>query len=293
MRTILDQLETALATRPGPHRIQWLEYYNPNHDNPFGNASLDQSTAALLLGNDLAYTGCASTELNLIGLNDAIDCIAQEKGATAVDAYAPFQTNCTNNDCFSDSVHPDDKGYGLIFDAFRDAPGSPVPSTPPPDGSWPYATSVTPISSPPTVAPISSPPTVAPSPSPPTISGLFEARARFAPGSDRHRRGTVFSFNLDRPATVRIVIERTAPGRRVGQACRRPSHHFSDNRLCTRTIPIITIVKQEPAGLDRIAFSGRVYGHALSPGHYVAVFVALNSAGASSPQSVRFTVTRG
>jgi lysophospholipase L1-like esterase len=134
MRTILKQIETALATHPGPHVTQWLEYYNPNHDNPFGNASADQSTAGLLLGNDLTLTGCSSSDLGLIGLDDAINCIAKEKGATPVDAYTPFQRGCTNNDCFSDSLHPDDKGYGLIFDALRDTPGSPVPRTPPPDG---------------------------------------------------------------------------------------------------------------------------------------------------------------
>jgi lysophospholipase L1-like esterase len=270
MRTILDQLEPALATRPGPHRIQWLEYYNPNHDNPFGNASLDQSAAEQLLGNDLSYTDCASHELSLIGLNDVINCIAREKGATPVDAYVPFQTNCVNNDCFSDQLHPDDKGYGLIFDAFRDTGGSPVPSTPAPDGSWPYAAS-----------------------SRPTISGLFETRQRFAPGSARHVSGTVFSFDLDQPAKVRIAIERTAPGRLVGRACRLPTRGLRHKRPCTRTIPISTIVRQEPPGLDRLAFSGRVHGEALKPGRYVATFVALDSAGASSPQSLLFTVTRG
>jgi lysophospholipase L1-like esterase len=269
MRAILDQLETALATRPGPHRIQWLEYYNANHDNPFGNSSLDQSSAERLLGNDLSYTGCASYQLDLIGLNDVINCIAQEKGATAVDAYVPFQTNCMNDDCFSDQVHPDDKGYGLIFDAFRDTPGSPVPSTPPRDGSWPY-----------------------PASSRPTISGLLETRHRFAPGS-AYGRGTVFSFHLDQPATTRIVVERTVPGRRVGHACRPPTHRLLDKPPCTRTIPISTLVKPEPPGLDTIAFSGRVYGHALKPGRYIATFVALDSAGASSPQSLPFTVTQG
>jgi lysophospholipase L1-like esterase len=140
MRTILNQLETALATRPGPHTIQWLEYYNPNHDNPYGNATLDQAYAALMLGNDFAYTDCSSYDLSLIGLDDAINCVANEKGATPVDAYTPFQSNCTGDDCFSDALHPDDEGYGLIFDAFRDTQGGPVPSTPPPDGSWPFAT---------------------------------------------------------------------------------------------------------------------------------------------------------
>jgi lysophospholipase L1-like esterase len=139
MRTILNQLETALASHPGPHVIQWLEYYNPNHANPHGNASADHSTAAALLGNDLALTSCSSNDLSLIGLNDAINCIAKEKGATPVDAYVPFQSMCTN-DCFADSLHPDDKGYGLIFDAMRDTPGSPVPTTPPADGTWPMRT---------------------------------------------------------------------------------------------------------------------------------------------------------
>ncbi len=55
---ILDRLDAALSTRPGPHVIEWLEYYNPNHDNPFGNASQDASSAGLLLGSDLAIGDC-------------------------------------------------------------------------------------------------------------------------------------------------------------------------------------------------------------------------------------------
>ena len=58
MRTILDQLETALAIHPGPHVIEWLEYDNINHDNPFGTPAGEQSSAAALLGSDLALTAC-------------------------------------------------------------------------------------------------------------------------------------------------------------------------------------------------------------------------------------------
>jgi hypothetical protein len=105
--------------------------------------------------------------------------------------------------------------------------------------------------------------------------------------------GTVFSFHLDQPAKVRIPITGTAPGQRVGRACRPQTHRLRHQRPCTRTTPISTIVKLERPGLDRIAFSGRVYGHALKPGRYVATFVALDSAGASSPQSLLFTVTQG
>jgi hypothetical protein len=118
--------------------IRWLEYYNPNHDNPAGSASADDMTAGLLLGQDLTLTDCASVDLGLIGLNDAINCIAKEKGATPVDAYTPFQSACATMDCFSDALHPNDNGYGLIFDALRDTPADAVATTPPADGSWPY-----------------------------------------------------------------------------------------------------------------------------------------------------------
>ena len=128
MGTILLKLETALAAHPGPHYIQWLEYYNPNHDNPFGASSQDAATASLLLGSDVALSECSSPDIGRFGLNDEINCIAQRYGATPVDAYAPFQANCgPTTNCFSDSLHPNDTGYGLIFDAFRDTPGTPVP----------------------------------------------------------------------------------------------------------------------------------------------------------------------
>jgi hypothetical protein len=82
----------------------------------------------LLLGSDLTLSDCASSDPSLFGLNDEINCIAQHYGATPVDAYTPFQANCgPPTVCFSDSLHPNDTGYALIFDAFRDTPGTPVP----------------------------------------------------------------------------------------------------------------------------------------------------------------------
>ena len=268
MRTILNQIETALATHPGPHVIQWLEYYNPNHDNPFGNASADQSTAGLLLGNDFGLTDCSSADFSLIGLDDAINCIAKEKGTTPVDAYTPFQSGCKNNDCFSDSLHPNDKGYAVIFDAFRDTPGVPVPTTPPPDGSWPII------------------------PHSPTISFLSETRTVFAPSSPHHKRGTVFSFRLDQPAKVTITIQRHAPGRRVGQSCRYPTPRLRHKPLCTRTIPIAALIKHGHTGLNEIPFRGLVRGRALKPGRYLAMFVAIDRAGASTTQTLHFSIVR-
>jgi lysophospholipase L1-like esterase len=282
MRTILNDLEMALATHPGPHYIQWLEYYNPDHNNPFGDASLDHATAAQLLGSDLAFTDCTSTDLALIGLDDAINCIAKQKGATPVDAYTPFQTNCPAGDRFSDALHPDDKGYGLIFDAFRDTPGTPVPVTPPPNGTWPFSGPVTPTPA--------TPATPAPRSCPPVLSAINASRRIFAPRSRRHRRGTVFSFKLSAPARVTIAIERLAAGRLVRQRCRRPSARLRHDPRCTRAIPITRLVTAGRTGTNTIAFSGRVRGRALGSGRYKAVFTLANGAHRSGSQTLRFRV---
>ena len=354
MRTILNELETALATHPGPHVIKWLEYYNPNHDNPFGSPSGDHSTAVGLLGNDLAFTDCSSEDLSLIGLDDAINCIAKEKGATPVDAYTPFQNNCANGDCFADSLHPNDKGYGLIFDAFRDTPGTPVPATPAPDTNWPFAVPVNTLAPAVTGSPKlgsvlscsagtwsgTTPLSYAvqwlrdQSPIPgqtrstylvqasdvghamscrvtasnqagtatgtsnaisikavrATIYALSETRKVFAPSDPHHKRGAVFSFRLDQPAEVKIAIELQAPGRRVGHSCQQPTVSLRHKPPCTRTIPIAALIEHGHAGLNEIAFSGRIRGRALNPGPYLAVFTAVNRAGESKALSLHFTI---
>jgi lysophospholipase L1-like esterase len=354
MRTILNQLETALATHPGPHVIKWWEYANNYHNNPFANPALDQSAAVAELGNDLAFTDCSSADLSLIGWIDAINCIAKEKGATPVDTYTLFQNSCTNKDCFSDNVHPNDKGYGLMFDALRDTPGTPVPATPPPDTNWPLATPPSNVLA----------PAVTGSPKPgstlscslgtwfptrlsyvrqwlrdqspvagqtrstyrvqagdvghaigcrvtasnqvgsargtstslkiaavrATISALAETRSVFTPSDAHHTRGTVFSFRLDQPAEVKIAIQRQAPGRRVGHSCRPPTVALSHKPPCTRTIPITTLIEHGHAGLNKIAFSGRIRGRALTLGRYIAVFTAVNRAGESKAHSLHFTI---
>jgi lysophospholipase L1-like esterase len=354
MRTILGELETALATHPGPHVIKWLEYYNFDHNNPFGYPKDEQNSAVGLLGNDLAFTDCSSEDLNLIGLDDAINCIAKEKGATPVDIYTPFQNGCTNKDCFSDDKHPNDKGHGLIFDALRDTPGTPVPATPPPDTNWPLTvpqnTSAPAVTGAPRLGSVLScslgswsgttPLTYAvqwvrdQSPVPgqtrstylvgasdighamscrvtasnqagsvagrsnslkiaavrATINALSETRSVFAPSDPHHKRGTVFSFRLDQPAEVKIAIQLQVPGRRVGQSCRQPTAPLRHKPPCTRTIPITTLIEHGHAGLNKIAFSGRIRGRALTLGRYIAVFTAVNRAGESKAHSLHFTI---
>lgn len=137
-----------------------------------------------------------------------------------------------------------------------------------------------------------------------TISALRESNSTFTVGpsstpltgataAKRHKRGTVFSFQLDQAATVKIAIRTKARGRRVGRSCRAESQKLRHKPRCTRTITIATLTRSAHAGLNKVAFSGRVRGRALAPGRYEVTFTAVDSAGASPPKTLSFTIVRG
>jgi hypothetical protein len=137
----------------------------------------------------------------------------------------------------------------------------------------------------------------------PTISALGESNSVFLVGPSstplsghtsrkRHKRGTVFSFRLDRPALVKVAITTKATGRKVGRTCRPASRKLRQKRRCTRTITIATLIRVAHAGLNKVPFSGRIRGSALKPGRYEATFIAIDSAGASRPKTVTFTIVK-
>jgi hypothetical protein len=137
-----------------------------------------------------------------------------------------------------------------------------------------------------------------------TISALGESNSTFTVGpfstpltgataAKRHKRGTVFSFQLDQAATVKIAIQTKARGRRVGRSCRAESQKLRHKPRCTRTIGIATLTRSARAGLNKVAFSGRLRGKALAPGRYEVTFTAVDSAGASPPKTLSFTIVRG
>ncbi len=259
--TILDRLQTALGAQPGPHMVEWLEYYNSNHDNPFGDASEDAGSAGLLLGSDLVIGDCSTEATDEIGLNDAINCVTREKGAIPVDAYDPFQSGCATVGCFSDALHPNDTGYGLIFDAFRDAASSSV--APPP----PKATRA-------------------------TISAVAESKRAFVPSHRHFKGGTVFSLRLDEPAKLTVAIERLTTGRLVAHRCRPIRPHLPGEPRCPRTIPVVKLTEPGNPGRNTLFFDGRVHGRALAPGRYLATISAANSAGTSTAEHLHFRVRR-
>jgi len=134
----------------------------------------------------------------------------------------------------------------------------------------------------------------------PSISGLSETNAVFAVASRstashgvaarRHPKGTVFVFTLNQAATVRIAIQSLLPGRRVHGVCRAPTHKLAHKPRCTRTHTLMTLVRTGHAGRDRVAFTGRLAGKALAPGHYRVVVTATDAAGTSAPRYLAFTI---
>jgi DNA-binding beta-propeller fold protein YncE len=158
------------------------------------------------------------------------------------------------------------------------------------------------------VAPVvTPPPTPHPQPKPlptkPTISQLRETNSVFAVGpaatsltgattAKRPRRGTTFSFRLDQAATVTIALRTQVPGRRVGRFCKPESPKLHNKRHCIRTITVATLTRTGHAGLNKVAFSGRVGRTPLRARPYQAVFVAIDSAGRSRPQTLSFIIVR-
>lgn len=135
------------------------------------------------------------------------------------------------------------------------------------------------------------------------ISGLRESNSVFAVAVTstplagraavrRHHRGTVFSFWLDQPATLKIAIQTTAPGRRVNGRCRSVSPRLRRRPRCTRIVTLATLTRVAHVGRNRVPFSGRVRGRALGSGRYRAVFTAIDGAGRSAPRTLHFKIVK-
>lgn len=106
--------------------------------------------------------------------------------------------------------------------------------------------------------------------------------------------GTTVRFTLSEAATVRLLIEQRAPGRRVGQSCKKPSPKLRAKPTCTRYVQRGTLIRKNlPAGASTVAFSGRIDKRALALGAYRLTLVATDAAGnASAPRRLAFTIVR-
>jgi hypothetical protein len=122
------------------------------------------------------------------------------------------------------------------------------------------------------------------------------AKASTAISAGKAPLGTSFRFTLSGAARVKIKITRTVAGLRHGHSCLAPSATLKREHAkhCTRTLALGTLTRaSEPAGADKVAFSGRIGDSPLPPGAYTALLSASNTAGNSIPVTLAFTIVHG
>ncbi|MDX6698842.1 MAG: hypothetical protein QOE65_2239 [Solirubrobacteraceae bacterium] len=97
------------------------------------------------------------------------------------------------------------------------------------------------------------------------------------------RRGTAIRFTLSENARVRIVVQGSAAGRRVGGRCVAASRRNRARPACVRWLAAGALTRDAKAGRNRVGFTGRVGSRALRPGYYRLRLQATDGAGGRSP----------
>jgi len=139
-----------------------------------------------------------------------------------------------------------------------------------------------------------------PAPVPPTLSAVHQSASRWREGhalpriSRRRRppRGTTFSFTLNEQASVRLAFTRAVGGRRLGHRCVTPGTRNRGHARCRRTSTAGVLTFGGHAGVNRVAFEGRLSrARKLRPGRYDLLVTATDSAGqTSAPRKLSFTI---
>jgi hypothetical protein len=147
-----------------------------------------------------------------------------------------------------------------------------------------------------TLSEASSPDTQTPTPTL-TLSALTITPKRFQRGSALPKiaaTGARIRFTLSEAARVKFVFFRKQPGRRVGNACKRPTRANRNNKRCTRLVKKGTLSFDAAAGARTVRFSGRLTKKRSLPlGRYKLVASATDPAGTvSRPASAGFRLLR-
>ncbi len=141
----------------------------------------------------------------------------------------------------------------------------------------------------------------------PSLSRLVLSSSRFRAAHDgasvlpaTNSRGTLVSYSDSQAAITTFAVQRELSGVRVrtgkSKSCassrrrRRPRGRRLESCLYFRTLGSFT--HADARGANRLRFSGRIAGIALSPGRYRLIATARSSAGASAARSVAFTIKR-
>jgi hypothetical protein len=137
----------------------------------------------------------------------------------------------------------------------------------------------------------------------PTLSGARQSHSLWREGNGlakltkrtRVPIGTSFSFTLNEQSRVSLAFTQKLSGRKVKGTCRAQSKSKSNRRkpACKRTVTAGTLVLTGHAGLNKVAFQGRISASKkLRPGPYTLGIVARAAGRSSLPATLRFTIVR-
>ena len=104
--------------------------------------------------------------------------------------------------------------------------------------------------------------------------------------------GTVFSFDLNEPATVTFTFTQRTSGRSVRGKCVAQSDSNKGKPRCTRKVLAGTLTRAAATGVNHLHFQGRLSKtRALKPGRYALTIRARNAAKQSgASKSLSFTI---
>jgi len=103
--------------------------------------------------------------------------------------------------------------------------------------------------------------------------------------------GTVFTYSVDGVAKIAVAIQRKQGGRLIGGKCRKPTRSTLRKKKCNLTVA--TLHRTSVSGQNRLPFTGRIKGRALTVGSYLAAFTATGAGGSSKTVSVGFRIVKG
>lgn len=113
------------------------------------------------------------------------------------------------------------------------------------------------------------------------ITGVTLSRTAFR--TYGRTKGTTLGVRLNAASSVILTVTKPATGRRSKGRCVAPTRALLGKPRCTRQVPLAgRITKVGRAGLNPIAFSGKLRGRALAPGAYTFV-LTLPKLGAAKP----------
>jgi hypothetical protein len=137
-------------------------------------------------------------------------------------------------------------------------------------------------------------------PPPPRFTSLKQSHVRWREGNALARAsstkaplGTTFSFQLNGEARLTFTFAQRVAGRKVHGRCVAPARRNRRARRCTRTLTRGALSVNGHAGLNTLAFQGRVSSsEKLRPGSYTLVITARGVDGKAKSQPLAFTIVR-